>query len=58
MGRSGWMGRLRLAARAIDLRLKAVPRHVFQHTSCALPCSWLPFLKADLAIWTYPKPHG
>ena len=25
MGRAGWMGRLRLAARAIDLRLKADP---------------------------------
>ena len=29
MGSSGWMGRLKLAARAIDLRLKAVPERCF-----------------------------
>ena len=37
MGSSGWMGRLRLAARAIDLRLKADPLQVHRHrtTVCA-----------------------
>ena len=31
MGRSGFMGRLRLAARAIDLRLKADPMQSICH---------------------------
>ena len=41
MGSSGWMGRLRLAARAIDLRLKADPLqvrpNVHRHSHCRAP---------------------
>lgn len=57
MSGSGWMGRLKLAARAIDLRLKAVPRTKDGNWSAMIwssyACFW-PFCTV-VRIWRHMK---